>query len=97
MFSYCVACLVESEVFYLKKVEAGHVVCCPKCGTVSGNSEVSVEHYYCSNKKCNTRFTGWVVNGFVITFETVNETSLESIDRFGACKEKLIQLLDFCN
>ncbi len=79
----------------MKKVNSGFVVCCPKCGMPAGVSSVSMQKYYCSNKTCSTRFTGWVVNGFVITFETDREDSPDSFERFETCKDKLIKLRAF--
>ena len=52
-----------------------------------------MDRFVCKNKDCNTRFGGWVVNGFVITFEVNNSDDDDYLSKFETCKDKL-QMLD---
>lgn len=69
----------------MKIVTRGKVVCCPKCGTCATVSEVGMDRFVCKNKDCNTRFGGWVVNGFVITFEVNNSDDDDYLSKFETC------------
>lgn len=81
----------------MKKVSDGLVVACPKCGMPAGVvTTVSMQRYFCSNKTCSTKFTGWVVNGFVITFLTQEDESVNNLNGFDACKDKLKQMAALC-
>lgn len=84
--------MMESEKL-MKIVTRGKVVCCPKCGTCATVSEVGMDRFVCKNKDYNTRFGGWVVNGFVITFEVNNSDDDDYLSKFETCKDKL-QMLD---
>ena len=53
----------------MKVVTRGKFVCCPKCGTRATVTEVGMDRFICKNKDCNARFGGWVVDGFVVTYE----------------------------
>ena len=76
----------------MKIVTKGKVVCCPKCGTCATVSEIGMDRFVCKNKDCNTRFGGWVVNGFVVTFEENNIDGEDYLSKFEACKDKLQML-----
>ena len=77
----------------MKKVSEGYAVCCPKCGTLIGVSSVSIENHYCPNKDCRTRYTAWVIDGFVICFETGKDDNANSFNRLDTCKDKLTKLI----
>ncbi len=74
----------------MKKVTRGKVVCCPFCGTAATVSEVAMDQFSCRN--CSSKFGGWVVNGFVVTFET--DSDEDYLQKFDACKEKLQMLYE---
>ncbi len=76
----------------MKIVTRGKVVCCPKCGTCATVSEIGMDRFVCKNKECNTRFGGWVVNGFVITFEENSADDEDYLSKFETCKDKLQML-----
>jgi len=71
----------------MKRVTKGMVVCCPKCGTAASVSEVTIGEFACKN--CNTKFGGWVVDGFVVTFESGADENEDYLIRFENCKDKL--------
>jgi len=77
----------------MKRVSKGRVVCCPLCGTTATVSEVAMDQFSCRN--CGARFGGWVVNGFVVTFESDKEE--DYLQKFDACKEKLQMLYALSN
>lgn len=76
----------------MKNTSTGKVVCCPKCGTCATVSEIGMDRLVCKNKACNTKFGGWVVSGFVITFEESNTDNDDYLSRFETCKDKLLKL-----
>ncbi len=75
----------------MKVATKGRVVCCPRCGTCGTVSEIGMNRLLCKNKDCNTKFGGWVVNGFVITFEET-DSDYDYLSMFDACKAKLEML-----
>ena len=77
----------------MKMANKGKVVCCPKCGTCATISEVGMDRFVCKNKNCNAKFGGWVVSGFVVTFEDFNSDE-DYLDKFDACRDKLKLLSD---
>ncbi len=78
----------------MKISNRGKVVCCPRCGTCATVSEISMDRFVCKNKDCNTKFEGWVVNGFVITFEVGSSEEEDYLRKFETCKDKLQKLND---
>ena len=76
----------------MKDVTRGMFVCCPKCGTHATVTEVGMDRFICKNKDCNARFGGWVVNGFVVTFEENNTEDEDYLSKFETCKDKLQML-----
>ena len=77
----------------MKLITKGMVVCCPKCGTAASISEIGIDRFVCKN--CKTRFGGWVVNGFVVTYEDNCEE--DYLLKFESCKDKLQKLIALSN
>jgi hypothetical protein len=73
----------------MKVVTRGKFVCCPKCGTRATVTEVGMDRFICKNKDCNARFGGWVVDGFVVTYEEKNNEDEDILSKFEACRGKL--------
>ena len=76
----------------MKQVTRGKVVCCPKCGTCATISEIGMDRFICKNKDCVTKFGGWVINGFVITFEENSADEVDYLSKFASCNDKLQKL-----
>lgn len=74
----------------MKKVERGSVVCCPKCGTAASVSEIELGSHVCKN--CGTKFGGFVMDAFVLTFEWGPEEQdyMERLEHFERCRSKMI-------
>lgn len=77
----------------MKPVTRGMVVCCPKCGTVASVIKIGIGQYVCKN--CKVKFGGWVVNGFVVTFEDKGDANY--LTKFEECRLKLQRLDELKN
>ena len=77
----------------MKPVTRGMVVCCPKCGTVANIAEIGIGQHVCKN--CKVKFGGWVVNGFVVTFEDKGDANY--LTKFEECRLKLQRLDELKN